>query len=288
MARDPQSKRVNRRRFIQAGAATALTAVAAPALAAANIRVAGKLVQGGFALGRTEPRAKIFVNGQVMGQASAAGLYIVGFDRDEHPSYDLATTGRNGRAEQMLTIAPTKFDVQRVDGLAADQVNRTDPALLARIKHEAELKHVGFSSMVDGDWFKDGFVYPLEHFRVSGRFGNQRVLNGTPKPPHYGFDMAAPTGTPIHAPAPGVITLAEPNMHFDGGITLIDHGQGLISVYLHQSKQVVRKGDFVQRGQWIGNVGMTGRATGPHLCWRLHWRNRNLDPSLLVGGRSPA
>jgi murein DD-endopeptidase MepM/ murein hydrolase activator NlpD len=99
--------------------------------------------------------------------------------------------------------------------------------------------------------------------------------------------MAAPTGTPIHAPAPGIISLAEPNMHFDGGITLIDHGQGLISVYLHQSKQFVRKGDFVKRGQIIGHVGMTGRATGPHLCWRLHWRTRNLDPSLLVGARSP-
>ena len=101
--------------------------------------------------------------------------------------------------------------------------------------------------------------------------------------PHYGVDLAAPVGTPIVAPAPGLVVLAEPALHFEGGLTLIDHGQGLIGMFLHQSRQFVTAGERVERGQRIGLVGQTGRATGPHLCWRLKWRAKNMDPSLMVG-----
>ena len=270
---------LNRRALIQrAGAGVLLGAAATPAFAE-TLPLTGKLVQGGYAIGRTQPLAQLSVDGQVVGQASTSGLFVIGFDRDEPAAYRLATGG----TDRNLVVAPTVYDVQRIDGLPKSQMEPTDPALLARIKHEAALKAEGFASRADGEGFKDGFAWPLEHFRVSGRFGNQRVLDGEPKPPHYGIDLAAPTGTPIHAPAPGLVALAEPEMFFDGGITMIDHGQGLISVYLHQSKQFVRKGDVVKTGDLIGHVGMTGRATGPHLCWRLKWRTRNLDPSLLVG-----
>ncbi|MEO6338557.1 MAG: M23 family metallopeptidase, partial [Caulobacteraceae bacterium] len=125
--------------------------------------------------------------------------------------------------------------------------------------------------------------WPVIAKRISARFGGQRILNGEPKRPHYGVDLAAPVGSPIHAPAAGLVVLAEPAMHFEGGLTLIDHGQGLVGMFLHQSRQMVKAGDRVTRGQLIGEVGQTGRATGPHLCWRLKWRTRNLDPSLLVG-----
>ena len=270
---------LNRRALMARAGAGVLTAAAgAPAFAAAALPLTGRLVQGGYAIGRSQPRAQLTVDGEAVGQASASGLFVIGFDRDEPAAYRLAA----GASDRNLTIAPTAYDVQHVDGLPQDQVTPTDPALLERIRREAALKAEGFASRADLDGFKDGFRWPLEHFVVSGRFGNQRILNGAPSKPHYGIDLAAPTGAPIHAPAPGVVALAVPNMHFDGGITLIDHGQGLISVYLHQSKQVVQKGDLVKTGQHIGNVGMTGRATGPHLCWRLKWRSRNLDPSLLA------
>jgi len=141
---------------------------------------------------------------------------------------------------------------------------------------------------VPGDDFRDGFAWPLGEVRVTSAWGSQRILNGTPARPHYGLDLAAPVGAPILAPAAGLVVLAEPDMHFEGGITAIDHGQGLISIYLHQSQQSVRQGDRVQRGQAIGAVGMSGRATGPHLCWRMKWRGRNLDPSLMVGAHAPA
>ena len=281
MAGNPTpGQNLNRRALIQrAGAGVLIGAAGAPAFAAETLPLTGKIVQGGYAIGRAQPRAKVLVDGEATGEASASGLFVIGFDRDEPTAYRLAA----GAADRSLVIAPTAYDVQHVDGLPQDQVTPTDPALLERIKREAALKAEGFASRADGDGFKDGFKWPLEHFVVSGRFGNQRILNGTPSKPHYGIDLAAPTGTPIHAPAPGIVALAVPDMHFDGGITLIDHGQGLISVYLHQSKQFVRKGDLVTTGQVIGHVGMTGRATGPHLCWRLKWRTRNLDPSLLVG-----
>ena len=119
--------------------------------------------------------------------------------------------------------------------------------------------------------------------RRSSSFGGQRILNGKAGRPHYGVDLAAPVGAPIIAPAPGLVVLAEPTLHFEGGLTLIDHGQGLIGMFLHQSRQFVRAGDRVERGQRIGLVGQTGRATGPHLCWRLKWRAKNMDPSLMVG-----
>jgi murein DD-endopeptidase MepM/ murein hydrolase activator NlpD len=102
------------------------------------------------------------------------------------------------------------------------------------------------------------------------------------------MDLAAPVGAPIRAPAPGRVVLVEPDLFYDGGLTLLDHGQGLISCYLHQSRQVVRRDQRVARGEVIGEVGRTGRATGPHLCWRLKWGRRNLDPGLMVAASAPA
>jgi murein DD-endopeptidase MepM/ murein hydrolase activator NlpD len=161
----------------------------------------------------------------------------------------------------------------------------SDPALLERIAREAALKAEAFASLDDTDHFRDGFVWPVKYTRVSARFGGQRILDGEPQTPHYGVDLAAPPGTPIHAPAAGLVVLAEPDLHYEGGLTLIDHGQGFVAGYLHQSRQFVRKGERVARGQLIGHVGMTGRATGSHLDWRVKWRGRNLDPTLMVGAK---
>ncbi|MFZ4606241.1 MAG: M23 family metallopeptidase [Caulobacter sp.] len=192
-----------------------------------------------------------------------------------------------GTAAETLTIASGDFDVQRISGLRQDLVAPTDPVLLERIKAEAALKAAGFASRIDEDGFRGGFAMPLKTWRLSARFGGQRILNGIPQTPHFGADLAAPAGSAIMAPADGVVALASPAMHFEGGLTMIDHGQGLISVYLHQSRLDVRAGDRVTAGQVIGAVGMTGRATGPHLCWRMKWRGRNLDPTLMTGLRPP-
>jgi murein DD-endopeptidase MepM/ murein hydrolase activator NlpD len=220
--------------------------------------------------------------------ASPEGLFVVGFDRDEKPEVEIAVQRYGTWESRRFAVAPGTYDIQRIDGLAQDQVTPTAPELLARIAREAQLKAKGFASLDPGDGFKDGFLIPVAATRMSSSFGGQRILNGQPGTPHFGVDLAAPQGTPIIAPAPGLVVLAEPDMHFEGGLTFIDHGQGLVAMFLHQSRLDVKAGDRVVRGQTIGAVGQKGRATGPHLCWRLKWRARNLNPSLLIGAHMPA
>ena len=270
------------RRALLAGAAALAATGSARAQAADDLALTGRLIQGGHALGRTWPRAMVFVDGEALAAASASGRFIVGFDRDAPASVEIEARSGSRSARRTLQIAPGDFSITRVDGLPPATVTPTDPALLRRIAREVGIKTEAFASRIDADHFRDGFVWPLAAFRVSSRWGAQRVLNGTPARPHYGIDLAAPLGTVIRAPAAGRVVLAEPDLHFEGGLVLIDHGQGLITACLHQSRLDVRAGQDVRRGDSIGRVGMSGRATGPHLCWRMKWRNRNLDPSLLT------
>ncbi len=236
-------------------------------------------------MGRTRPRSAILVDGVEEGRASASGWFVVGLDRDSPATVTIAVQTPSGLTEQSVRVGPGDFDIQRIDGLPEDQVNPQSPELLARIAAESARKAEGFSRRTDRDDFRSGFSLPLKSYRLSGRFGGQRILNGMPKTPHYGTDMAAPIGTKIYAPAAGMVCFAETGLHYEGGLTLIDHGQGLISAYLHQSQIAVRKGQLVHVGQVIGAVGMEGRATGPHLCWRMKWHGRYLDPMLMVGAR---
>ena len=283
---------LTRRSLLVAGAAlggSALSASAAPAFADAPAAFAhsGRLEQGGVLYGLTAPNAPIAVDGKPQGSASASGLFLVGFDRDAPPSATVAVWRNGAWAEQVFAIAPVAYDIQKIDGLPQQMVTATDPAIIAREIADRALKDKAFASRADLEDFRGGFVLPLDHPVRTSPFGVQRVLNGEPKAPHYGVDLAAPVGTPIHAPAPGLVVLAEPDLYLDGGLTLIDHGQGLISMYLHQSRIDVRAGDRVMQRQPIGLVGMKGRATGPHLCWRMKWRDRNLDPSLMIGTAAP-
>jgi len=275
----------DRRSLILSGAA-ALVAGAARA-DAPGLALDGRYQQGGFAFGRTAPRAALSVDGVAVGQASRGGLFVIGFDRDSAPAARLDVVGAGGDSSQQIVVGPGSFDIQRIDGLPNDQVAPSDPVLLARIKAEAQRKAAGFASNVDAEDFKDGFVLPVQGARLSARFGGQRILDGIPSRPHYGSDLAAPIGTPVRAPAPGYVCFAESNLHFDGALVMIDHGQGLISCYLHLSRVDAVAGRRIERGEMVGAVGMEGRATGPHLCWRMKWRGRNLDPMLMVGQRAP-
>jgi murein DD-endopeptidase MepM/ murein hydrolase activator NlpD len=270
------------RRGVVIGSGALFAAGSARARDDEDLLLSGRFVQGGHALGRTWPRALIFVDGESLTAASAGGTFIVGFDRDAAGSVRIEARLGDRAVRRTLDIAPGQFPSTSVNGLPPSTVEPSDPELLARIQSEIVIKTEGFASRIDADHFRDGFDWPLEGFRVTSRWGSQRVLNGTPARPHYGIDLAAPEGTVIRAPAAGRVTLAQPGLHFEGGLVLIDHGQGLVTAYLHQSRLEVAAGDDLQRGDPIGRVGMTGRATGPHLCWRMKWRGRNLDPSLMV------
>lgn len=252
-----------------------------------QMTVNGAWRQGGFVYGRTAPRALIFVDGEALTTASINGLFVIGFDRDATGDVVIEARANGQSVRRTITVAPHTFPSTSINGLPPSTVDPTDPALLALIREQVALKTEGFASRVDGDDFKNGFVWPLETYRITSQWGSQRVLNGTPARPHYGVDMAAPSGTAIRAPADGKVSFSRSGMHFEGGMTLIDHGQGLITCYLHQSRLDVTAGQSVKRGDAIGRIGMTGRATGPHLCWRMKWRDRNMDPSLMVGARAP-
>jgi murein DD-endopeptidase MepM/ murein hydrolase activator NlpD len=252
-----------------------------------GLQVSGRYEQSGFAIGRTAPRAAVLVNDKPVGRASADGLFVIGFDRDEPASAKLTVVLDEASAEHLIAVAPLDYDVQRIDGLPQDQVTPSDPALLARIAEEGRRKAAGFASNIDADYFRSGFEMPVDGARRSARFGGQRILNGVPERPHYGSDLAAPIGTPVHAPCRALVCFAETGLHYEGGLILLDHGQGLISAYLHLSKVGVGQGQMVEQGEKIGEVGREGRATGPHLCWRMKWRGRYMDPLLMIGAHAP-
>lgn len=240
-------------------------------------------MQGGVAVGQTVPGATVLLNEIPVGFASDEGWFVIGFDRDAEAAQWLRVVAAGAEAARPVTLQPGDFDIQRINGLPANQVSPTDPDLLARIRAEAERKQAGFASLAPRDDFRGGFILPVTNYRLSGRFGGQRILNGVPARPHYGVDMAAPRGTPILAPAGALVSFAETGLHYEGGLVMLDHGQGLITAYLHMSRLDVAAGQSVVQGQVIGAVGAEGRATGPHLCWRMKWRDRNLNPMSLVG-----
>lgn len=271
---------------------TAVLGLASAALAAptqaADLALSGRMQQSGFAIGRTTPRAKVFLDGQMVARASDDGFFYLGFDRDAGPRAQVRIDARGADLTRHLQIDRAEYDIQRIKGLRRVYQGQASPELEARIAEESRRKAAAFASVTDRDDFRTGFSAPLRDFRVTARFGGQRIVDGRPRPPHYGIDLAAPTGTPVTAPAGGLVVLADPRMLYEGGIVMIDHGQGVVSAYLHLSSVDVADGQSLARGQRIGAVGSTGRATGPHLCWRLKWRGRHMNPMLMVGVPGPA
>lgn len=256
------------------------TQSAAPPVAAQSLTCSGRFEQGGFVVCDAPAGAAVAVDGAQVTTADRQGKAVVGFDRDAPANVRIEARAGALVATLDAAIKPQTYDVQRVDGLPQNTVTPDDPALLERIRKEVALKNKGFTSRAEVYGYQEPWIWPIDG-RMSGAWGNQRVLNGVPASPHMGFDIAAPAGMPIKAPASGIVSLAEPDLHFEGGFVMIDHGQGLISMYLHMSRLEVKAGDVVVQGQVIGAVGAKGRATGPHLCWRMKWRDRNLNPALM-------
>lgn len=237
--------------------------------------------QSGVIIGQTIPNATIDAAG-IATTAGSDGNFIIGFDRDAPPSAAIVVTSGGRSVTRVLSVAPRSYQVRSISGLPSATVN-PPPQAMAKIEREAALKARMFTSRDPiARGFAERFRWPLESVRVTSPWGAVRRLNGELQRPHYGIDLGGATGTPIFAPASGLVIMAEPDMHFEGGIIAIDHGQGLLSIYLHQSRLIASVGQRVVAGTQIGAIGSKGRATGPHLCWRLRWRGRQLDPSLLV------
>lgn len=250
--------------------------------ARAETVLTGALEQGSLVVGRTEPGATVALDGKKL-PVAPDGVFAMGFDRDHGRDAKLVVTLPGGKIEtRALTIAPRAWQIQRIEKVAPALVT-PPPEALARIKREVAMKAAAKPNDTPQEWFSSRFIWPAKGV-ISGVFGSQRFYNGIPKNPHYGVDVAAPTGTPIVAPADGVVRLAEPDMYFEGGLVFLDHGQGVISIMMHMSRIDVKAGQRVHQGDPIGAVGQTGRATGPHLHWAMAWRDAHIDPSLLVPG----
>ncbi len=260
----------------------AAMAMATPLVQGQCLHFSGALEQGGFIWGRVVPGSTVRLGKQEL-DVLIDGTTFAGFGRDAPVAVELVVTGPTACSET-LQIARREYQIQRVEGVPQQTVT-PPPEQLARIRREATLvANARGPSLKRPDLIATvlaGFVWPARG-PISGVYGSQRFYNGKARNPHYGVDVAAPKGTPVHAPASGVVTLAEPDLFFSGGTVILDHGYRLSSTFLHMSEVSVQVGDELQAGDIIGAVGSTGRATGPHLDWRMNWREERIDPQLLA------
>ena len=267
---------IRRRLFIGASLSLAASPAFAQVEKPARFTLTGRLEQGSLALGRAPAGSQVALDGRPL-HVTADGRFAFGFGPDQTAAALVTVRYPDGGGDsRAFTPIPRTYDVQRVDGLPQNTVT-PPPEVTARIRREAEEIYLARLNDTSGSDFLSGFDWPAPGI-LSGVFGSRRINNGIPGSPHYGVDMAAPTGTPILAPADGLVTISADH-YLSGGITLLDHGQGVSTAYLHQSRRLVAAGDVVRRGQRIGLVGATGRATGPHLHWTLNWFQVRLDPS---------
>ena len=267
--------------MIRAAFALLALLLAVPPLAADEARLEGPMVQGGLVRGMVPAGTRVRLDGTAV-RVSADGLFVIGFGRDAPPRASLEILFSDGTSEtRSLEVAPRSYLLERIDGLAPNMVSPTTEEL-ARIRTEAEWIAEARRRDTPKTWFAAGFAWPLKG-RITGVYGSRRILNGEPRRPHFGVDIAAPMGAAVVAPGPGRVALAEPDLFFTGGTVIIDHGHGLTSVLSHLSSTAVAPGQQVRKGEVVGAVGATGRATGPHLDWRVNWFTARLDPALLVG-----
>jgi len=262
--------------------AALLWLLAVGSLAAADgvgLRLDGEPVQGGLIIGHAPPSARVLLDGQPVAR-SPDGHFLIGFARDAAEPLALVVEDASGaRVERRLEPRRREFDIQRIDGLPDRQVT-PDPDALERIRAEAEMTRRARQRRDPRADFAAGFIWPV-HGPVTGVYGSQRILNGQPRSPHWGIDIAAPVGTPVRAPAAGIVTLVHPDMYFSGGTLLLDHGLQLSSAFLHLSEILVESGQRVEQGEIIARVGASGRVTGPHLDWRMNLGTTRVDPRLL-------
>ncbi|MBL4740805.1 MAG: M23 family metallopeptidase [Sneathiella sp.] len=243
--------------------------------------MSGNMIQGGLMMGTTDPSADVRFDGKKV-RVSDAGRFVIGFGRDFKKSANLTVSFDDGsKLVRVLDIEKREYPTEKINGLPVAKVTPSE-RFLKRIRREnGEIARLRSLDTPD-EWFLSGWKWPAKG-RISGVYGSQRVLNNIPKRPHFGLDVAAVVGTPVYASTDGLVRMAEKDLYYTGGTIMIDHGHGLVSVYSHLSSLTVSTGVFVPQGTKIGEVGATGRASGPHLDWRLNWFKERLDPQLLLG-----
>ena len=266
---------ISRRLLIGSGIAATL----APAFAhatASRLTLSGTMEQGSLIVGRTTPGTAVTFDGDPL-HLSPDGLFACGLEWDRTKAAHVSAQYSDGTLDERdVTPVVRRYNIQHVNGLPPKTVSPS-PEEIARIREEHARLAAARKTDSDHTWFSEAFDWPAPGI-MSGVFGSQRIDNGTPMAPHFGVDMANAEGTPIHAPTDAIVLLTD-DFFLEGGFTLLDHGHGVSTHYMHQSARLVAAGDRVKRGDIIGKIGKTGRATGPHLHWGMNWFQMKLDPS---------
>ena len=240
----------------------------------------GNFKQGSFILGKTDPNSKVFIDDRKV-RVSNDGYFAFGLDRDRKNNVLIKIINKRETKLIEKKVFKRKYKIQKIDGLPPKQVT-PPPEVYERIKKDNIL--IGKARAIDSKliFFKDKFIYPIDKYIITGVYGSQRILNGKPRRPHYGIDFHAPEGTPVKSMMDGVVTLVENDMYFTGGTIIFDHGHGISTLYMHMKDINVKKGQKVRKGEIVGTLGQSGRATGPHLDIRLNWFDVKLDPETIL------
>ncbi|HHE38942.1 MAG TPA: M23 family metallopeptidase [Candidatus Cloacimonetes bacterium] len=245
--------------------------------------LSGNATQGGILIGNVHQDVEqVFWNEKNL--AISDQKIIIGFDRDEPLEHQISLIFKNGEIiKKDFLISKREYEIQRIDKIKKEYVEKpVDKNLLRRISNESKsLQAVRSGIYKENDIMFEEFIRPIEEGKISGVFGSQRILNGIPKSPHSGLDIAAPKGTPVKAMSNGIVALIG-DYFYNGKFVLIDHGLGLSSIYIHLDSIAVELGQNVEIGEQIGSVGSTGRATGPHLHWGVNYFKKRIDPELLL------
>ncbi len=243
----------------------------------------GEWTQGGLIRGKADPNFQLTLiqNGEEIPiEIHKSGAFVFGFGRDSALSGKIKIKHDQIIEYKHFNLSKRTYKIQRINGLPPSKVDVSEKDL-KRIRSEAKAIGIARKTKHDVDYFTQNFILPLQGI-VTGVYGSQRILNGKPRRPHFGIDIASPTGTPIKAPASGIVTYINDDMFFSGGTIVLDHGFGLSSSFLHLSKILTKIGSTVHQGEVFAEVGATGRVTGAHLDWRSNWKNRRVDPFLML------
>ena len=239
----------------------------------------GNFIQGGLVYGKSIPKTSIKFMQRVLFQDSD-NKFVFGMGRDYPETAVLEIRYNNDIRKINIKIKKQVYKIQKIKGLPKKMVTPPESVYKRIIRENKEIAKVRALNSKINYIFQD-FIWPVQGI-ITGVFGSQRILNGKPRRPHYGIDIAASKGTNILAPTDSIVRMAEDNLYFTGGTIMLDHGHGVTSVYSHLSKLLVKKNQKIKKGHVIGHVGSTGRSTGPHLDWRINWFDQRLDPSLFI------
>lgn len=252
-----------------------------------SVRWQGEFIQGSLVVGRLiNPEVvKVETQGRLL-QITPAGEFAIGLGRDFEGEAEVILELKDGsKLSIKKPVKKREYNIQYVEGVPARTVNPSEKHL-KRIRSESAKVKSARKKTGEYAYYQGPYIWPAKGY-ISGVYGSQRYYNGEPKRPHFGIDIANKTGTPVYAPVAGKAVLVEGDLFYSGGTLIIDHGHGVSSSFLHLSKLHVGEGEMIKQGQLIGEIGSSGRATGPHLDWRMNWFDQRVDPRLLMDTQSP-